>query len=106
MNAAMKNGHHEDVRHILKKVVDPQFIDPVMIYDEASLSGLEIRHGDTGQDLDLPTEVLHSVGGRNVNTVQKQGENLFNPLLHYRKRAGLFPLPWTAGKAERNFPTA
>ncbi|OGW37419.1 MAG: hypothetical protein A2X58_05275 [Nitrospirae bacterium GWC2_56_14] len=79
VNAAMKKGHHEDVRHILREVADPLFIDRVMIYDETGrpLSGLEMRHGDTALDMGLPPEVLHSVGSRDVSRVQELGENLF-----------------------------
>jgi diguanylate cyclase (GGDEF)-like protein len=79
VNAAMKKGRHEDVRHILREVADPLFIDRVMIYDETGrpLSGLEMRHGDTALDMGLPPEVLHSVGSRDVSRVQELGENLF-----------------------------
>jgi len=79
VNAAMKKGHHEDVRHILNEVADPLFIDRVMIYDETGrpLSGLEMRHGDTALDIGLPPEVLHSVGRRDVSRVQELGENLY-----------------------------
>jgi diguanylate cyclase (GGDEF)-like protein len=79
VNAAMKKGHHEDVRHILREVSDPLFIDRVMIYDEGGrpLSGLEMRHGDTALGLDLPPEVLHSVESRDVSSIQEQGDSLF-----------------------------
>jgi len=79
VNAAMKKGHHEDVRHILKEVADPLFINRVMIYDEGGrpLNGFEMRHGDTGLDMGLPQEILSSVGSADVSSVQEQGEDLF-----------------------------
>jgi diguanylate cyclase (GGDEF)-like protein/PAS domain S-box-containing protein len=79
VNAAMKKGHHEDVRHILKEVADPLFIDRVMIYDEGGrpLNGLEMRHGDNALEMGLPPEVLHSVGSSDVSSVQEQGGDLF-----------------------------
>ncbi len=75
VSASMKSGHHDDVKHILKEVSDPLFIDRVMIYDERGrpLYGLEMFHGDNGLDMGIPSGELASVAQGDVSSVHEMG---------------------------------
>jgi len=77
--ASMKEGQHEIVKHVLKEVNTPNFIDRVMIYDETGrpLSAVEKLTGDSGLDMTMPPAILGRVARGDISDIREQRGGYF-----------------------------
>ena len=79
VNASMKTGHHEDVKHLLDEVNTTFIIARVMIYNGEGrpLGDVEKMSKDGSLDMGLPAEIPLSVVNGDISEFKKRGGNQF-----------------------------
>jgi len=77
VNASMRRGHHEDVKHILKGMNTSFFISRVMIYNVEGrpMRGLELS--DVLPDMNVSQNILLAVVNGDVSDIRKEGNSQF-----------------------------